>query len=335
MIKVKKATLYGPGDLRIEEELWDPKLLKPREILVRTEVTGFSTGTDLGNYEGRSTEVPGAPDYPRSVGYSNVGVVETVGSEVTSFQPGERVFSTKPHRSVYIADENEMLVPVPPGVDLEQGSLAYLAHLGVAALRQVRYEVGEYVAVVGLGVIGLCTIAIARSMGARVIAVANDDRRAVLACGLGAVESYVSGRFDPKKVFNGQGADIIVLTANTWPAYRDSMEMARYGGRISLLGFPGRAQPAPDFNPLDMRWLYGKQLTIAGTGHLSTIDCGPSDIRFNLRRDLEFILDQIASGLFNVSSILSHRLPYERMHEAYDLATQHSKELVAAVFDWR
>jgi threonine dehydrogenase-like Zn-dependent dehydrogenase len=240
----------------------------------------------------------------------------------------------KQHRSAFVANESEILVPVPAGVDAEQASLAYLTHLGVAALRRVNYQAGEDVAVVGLGVIGLCTVAVAKAMGARVVAVANDDQRAGLALGLGARESYVSGSFDPTTVFDGQGADIVVLTANTWPAYHDSMEMVRKSGRVSILGFPGRAQPAPDFNPLEMRWIYGKQLTIAGAGYLPQIDCAPFDIRFNLRRNLAFVLDKMASGALNLSTVISHRFPYSRMQEAYELARQHSKQLSAAVVDW-
>ena len=70
-----RQRLHGAGDLRIEESLFDPGSLAPGEVFVRTEFTALSTGTDLGNFEGRSTEVPGAPDYPRAVGYSNAGVV--------------------------------------------------------------------------------------------------------------------------------------------------------------------------------------------------------------------------------------------------------------------
>jgi threonine dehydrogenase-like Zn-dependent dehydrogenase len=126
-----------------------------------------------------------------------------------------------------------------------------------------------------------------------------------------------------------------VLTANTWEAYRLSLEIVRYMGRISILGFPGRAQPAPAFNPLDARWVYGKQLTLAGAGHLSRIECAPSDIRFNLRRDLEFVLDLLASGDLRLGAVISHRFRFERMKEAYELAGQHSNEFRAAVFDWR
>lgn len=326
--------LYGAGDLRIEDEIFDAASLRSGEVLVRTVVTGFSTGTDLGNYEGRSAEVPGAPDYPRGVGYSNVGVVEIANGTHGVLTAGDYVFSTRSHCSRYVAEAGDLLVPIPSGVDLEQASLAYLTHLGVAALRRVHYEAGEDVAVAGLGVIGLCTVAIARAMGARVAAIANDERRADLARGLGAHEVHISGSFNPEQVFGGRGADVVVLTANPWQAYRESVEMARTGGRIAVLGFPGRAQSAPPFNPLDMRWLYGKQLTITGAGMLPFTECAPEEIRFNVRRDLEFVLQCLAAGTVNFSSIISHRFPFRRMREAYELAREHSKKLSAAVFLW-
>jgi threonine dehydrogenase-like Zn-dependent dehydrogenase len=227
-----------------------------------------------------------------------------------------------------------MLVGLPEGADTEQASLAYLVNLGIASLRQVHYQAGETVCVVGLGVIGLCTVAVARAMGARVIALANDEHRAQLGRQMGASESYLTSSFDPSAVFGGQGVDIVVLTANAWDAYRQSLEMARYGGRISVLGFPGRSQPAPDFNPLDAKWLYGKQLTITGAGHMPRVECSPFDIAFNLRRNLVYILDLLASGELKLDAIISHRFPYQQMGEAYELASQHSKTFSAAVFDW-
>jgi len=318
-VRIRKAVLYGAGDLRLEEEDLPP--LAPGQVLVRTEVTAFSTGTDLGNYEGRSTEVPGAPDYPRAVGYSNAGVVAEVGSAVTAVRPGDRVFALKPHCSAYVAGPADLLVPIPDAVDSAHASLAYLVQLGVAALRQARYEAGESVCVIGLGVIGLATVAVARAMGAYVTAVANSETRAALAGRLGALEPRPD-------------ADVVVLTANTWSAWRAAMETARVGGRVSVLGFPGRNQPAPGFNPLDARWLYAKQLAILGAGYSPRVDCAPADLRFNLRRNLEFILDLMARGDLDLRPAISHRLPAERMREAYDLAAAHSKQLTAAVFEW-
>ena len=325
-----QAILHGAGDLRLEERPLDVDSLKDDQVYVETEVTALSTGTDLGNYLGKSTDVPGAPDYPRPVGYSNVGVVRRIGRSVSQLSVGQRVFSLNPHQSAYIAQATDLLVPVPDGVESEQASLAYLTQLGMAAMRQANYQPGESVAVVGLGVIGLGTIGIARAMGARAIGVANSPVRARVASLVGAHRVYVIGDREPPR-----DVDLVILTANQWAAFRQSVEMARYGGRIGILGFPGRGEPAPDFNPLDPSWFYGKQLSLIGAGFSARTECPPAEIRFNLRRNLQYIFELMTAGSLRLESAISHHLPAARMREAYELAREHSKELIAAVFDWR
>ena len=71
---MKIAMLHGPRDLRIEEHDLDTTL-GLTQVHARTEISAFKIGTDRGNYEG-AEPVAGAPDYPRWVGDSNLGVVE-------------------------------------------------------------------------------------------------------------------------------------------------------------------------------------------------------------------------------------------------------------------
>jgi threonine dehydrogenase-like Zn-dependent dehydrogenase len=336
---MRQAILYGAGDLRVEQRPLSADELEADQAFVETEVTAFSAGTDLGNYLGDSTYVPGAPSYPRAVGYSNVGVVRHAGKDFRQAKHGMRVFSMKPHQSAYVAGPNDLLVEVPPAVSSEQASLAYLTQLGLAALRQARYEAGENIAIVGLGVIGVCTAALARAMGAHVVAIGSAKPRLTAAGAAGAHAVFLNS--DPKldQYLETQlptaGIDIVVLTANTWDAWRLSMHIVRRAGRVSVLGFPGRGQAAPEFNPLDPAWLYAKQLSILGSGWSPQIECSPTDVRFNLRRNLKYILDLMATGQMKIESLISHRLPADRMVEAYELARLHSKDLVAAIFDWR
>jgi threonine dehydrogenase-like Zn-dependent dehydrogenase len=336
---MKQAILYGAEDLRLEDRDLDAESLQPDHIYVETEVSALSTGTDLANYLGDSTYVPGAPDYPRPVGYSNVGRVVRVGASVRKWRVGQRIFSTKPHLSAYIGHEDELLIEIPEAVSSDEASLAYLTHLGIAALSQAGYRTGENVVIVGLGVIGLCTVALARAMGARVVGIANSSIRTKVADRLGAHGTFHSGDAAMKEqlicLFGEAGADIVVLTANPWRAYRLSMELATYGGRICLLGFPGRGEGLPDFNPLDPKWIYAKQLTLLGSGYAPRTECPPGDLRFNTRRNLQYILSLMASRDLCLSHVITHRLPADRMKEAYELAKQHSKEMIAAVFDWR
>ena len=327
-MSIQRAILFGARDLRLIEVPLDTDTLQPDQIYVETIITALSTGTDLGNYEGRSTEVPGAPDYPRPVGYSNVGIIHRCGSAVAQWAPGQRVFSLRPHQSAYIANQSDPLVLIPEGVDLAAASLAYLTQLGVASLRQVNYQAGERVAVVGLGVIGLATVGVATAMGARVTAIANSDFRRSLALQLGATQAYLAGDA-PASI-----ADLVVLTANPWPAFQESVHLARYCGRITVLGFPGRAQQPPAFNPLDPAWFYGKQLTITGAGFSPRTSNPPHEIAFNLARNLELIFDYMQMGRLPLEKIITHRYPWHDMKQAYELALAHSKEMAAAVFEW-
>lgn len=330
-MQIQKAIMFGARDLRFVTEDWSEAELGANDILVTTDVTALSTGTDLGNYEGRSTEVPGAPGYPRAVGYSNVGTVTAVGSKVTRWQSGQRVFSMRPHQSAFVASDADLLVEIPPQVNPDAASLAYLAQLGVAGMRQAHYEAGEHVAVSGLGVIGLCTVAVATAMGARVTAIGNSEFRNQLALQMGADRLLLSG----SAAINDLKADLVVLTANPWPAFKDSVNAARYGGRISILGFPGRAQPEPDFNPLDASWLYAKQLTLMGSGFSPRSASEPYEIAFNLNRNLEMIFDYMRRGRLPLQDIITHRVVWNQMQDIYELALSRSKEMAAAVFDWR
>jgi threonine dehydrogenase-like Zn-dependent dehydrogenase len=320
ILSVRQAVLYGAGDLRIEDRPLPAGPLEPDQVYVETMVSALSTGTDLGNYIGDSEYVPGAPAYPRFVGYSNCGRVVRVGDAVKTLTPGIRIFAIKPHQSAYIARESEVLTPVPEGVPAEEASLAYLAQLGLASLRQARYEAGESVAVIGLGVIGLCTVAVAKSLGATVTAVANSPARAETALRLGADRALQADQLAGQA---SADTDIVVLTANQWDAYRLAVGMARPEGRVSILGFPGRGQPAPDFNPLDPRWFYGKHLSLLAAGATST-----------LASNLTFLLDRMADNSLKLAPVISHRFPAERMREAYELARLHDGNLMAAVFLW-
>jgi threonine dehydrogenase-like Zn-dependent dehydrogenase len=328
---ITRAVLYGARDLRLETEDFSLDSLGEKQVFVETEVSALSTGTDLGNYEGRSREVPTAPDYPRWVGYSNIGVIRRCGTAVSRWKEGQRVFAPKPHQSHYAANEDELMVPVPDGVDPEVASFCYLTNLGVAGMRQLGYQAGERVTVVGLGVIGLCTVAVAQAMGARVSAIANSEFRRDLALQVGAETACLAGEGKS----TGIEADLIVLTANTWDAYRESVDIARFGGRISVLGFPGRAQPEPGFNPIAMEWFYGKQLILAGSGFSPRADVPPQEISFNVRRNIELIFDYARRGKLPLERIITHRFPAGQLIDAYELALTHSKAMAAAIFDWR
>ncbi len=332
------AILRGPRDLRIEERPLDTQNLQPDQVWVETEISALKIGTDRGNYEG-AEQVPGAPDYPRWVGDSNLGVVRGVGSAVNRFHVGDRVVGNVSHQSEYLARESDAIVKVPDGVDAEDAVYAWLYALSSLCYRKAQFQPGENVAVVGLGVLGLGAVALGPLFGARVVGLGNSPLRLELSERMGAHRSLLSD--DPDlaasldELTSGAGIDLVIQTANPWPAYRTAVEIVRPGGRVAIVALPGRGEPPLDFNPLDMRWFYQKGISlIAVSGQPGDLFPGGGE-RFSRRRECEFILSLMADGRLEPKRLVTHRFPDVQMAEAYEMAYRREKEMLGVIFQWQ
>ena len=253
---------------------------------------------------------------------------------------GDRIVTNQSHQSGFLCARADVLAVVPEHVSSEAASLTYLAHLGLAALQNVRYQPGEHVAILGLGVIGLAAVAVAKQLGSTVIAIGNDPFRLEKARLMGADLCVRSD--DPQLLpaieaaTRGAGVDVLITTANPWEAWRLALMIPRTRGRIAVLGFPGRSEGPPTFNPFEPSLFYLKQLTIVAAGSVSEVpDIAPQEIRFTLQRNMEMLLAWMAEGRLPLEQILTHQLPWDQLGRVYELAGQKQKDLVAAVLDWR
>ena len=83
---------------------------------------------------------------------------------------------------------------------------------------------------------------------------------------MGAHAAYLSDDPDLEEKLgaftNGSGIDLVILTANPWPAFRTSVEIVRSNGRVSIVSLMGRGEPPLDFNPLAMEWFYAKGISL-------------------------------------------------------------------------
>ena len=333
---MKIAILHGPGDLRIEEQpdAADPG---PDEVLVQTQITGFKIGTDRGNYEG-AQNVPGAPDYPRWVGDSNLGMVRAVGRDVNGLEVGDRVVSLMHHQSQYVARASPDLVKVPEAVHPEDAVFAHLYGLSAHCYHKALFRAGETVAVVGLGTLGLGAVAVGPLIGARVAAIGNNDERLEMAARMGAHACLRSDDPDlPARLdsfSDGHGMDLVILTANPWPAYRTAVDIVRPNGRVSIVSLLGRGEQPLDFNPLAMELFYIKGISliaVSGTDpHLYPAVGG----HFQQDRHCAHLLSLMAEGRLEPKRLVTHRMHYTRIAEAYEMALRREKSMMNVVFDW-
>jgi len=330
--------LYGPRDLRIEEHPLDTQNLQPDAIWVETEISALKIGTDRGNYEG-AEKVPEAPDYPRWVGDSNLGVVRGVGSEVRRFQVGDRVLAALAHQSEYVASEGGRIVKVPDGIHPEDAVYANLYALSAHCYWKGQFVPGENVAVVGLGVLGMGAVAVGQAFGARVIGIGNSPTRLEMAEKMGAHATFLyddpdlSTKLD--EFTDGEGVDLVVLTANPWPALRSSCEIVRSNGRVAIVSLPGRGEPPLDFNPLDMRWFYSKGLSLIAVSGPAGYLYPTAEDRFQVNKNVAFILSLMKDGKLEPKRLVTHRFHYTDLVEAYEMAYRREKSMLGVIFYWK
>jgi threonine dehydrogenase-like Zn-dependent dehydrogenase len=335
---MKIAMLYGPRDLRIEEQALDTGNLKPDEIRVKTEITALKIGTDRGNYEG-AERVPGAPPYPRWVGDSNLGVVRGVGRAVGRFQVGDRVLSRQPHQSEYITSALADVVKVPEGVHPEDAVFAFLYTLSARCYRKALFVPGENVAVVGLGVLGIGAVAVGPLFGARVVGLGNSPIRLKMAERMGAHAGFMSDDPDLEAKLDaftdGVGIDLVILTANPWSAYRTAVRIVRPNGRLAIVSLPGRGEESLDFNPLAMGWFFVKGISlIAVQGQAGYLYPTPED-RFSWDRACAHTLSLMADGRLEPRRTVTHCFHYTEMVRAYEMAYRREKSMLGVIFQWK
>ena len=174
---------------------------------------------------------------PLPLGYCNAGVVLEVGRGVEGFAPGDRVASNGPHAGVVCVPRN-LCARIPDAVDDDAAAFTVLASVGLQGIRLAAPTLGEAVAVIGLGLVGLLTVQMLVANGCRVIGYDYDASRVALAGRFGAEGVDLSAGADPvaaaRAFSGGRGVDAVLITASTRSSdpVHQAAQMSRQRGRI-------------------------------------------------------------------------------------------------------
>ncbi len=327
------AELQGPGALVWREE----RLGAPARggVLCETLVSAISPGTELAAWRGAPPLRPGDP-YPRVQGYCNVARVLAVGEEVEGLAPGDRVLTQQSHRSHFLCEPSAISLTLSPDMAADRIATAYLFHLGYNAVLRSNTRAGSRVAVIGLGVLGLTSVAMAGLAGAEVCAISDhaSSRHAALE-GFNAARACARCEIEAKPDDPIAAADVVILTTNAWADFQLALELAGPNGVIACLGFPGREEAPGAYNPLAAEHFYTKQLRIEAVG-FSPLENDPRGFnRFNQRDNLALIARQIASGRLDPSPLISGVYPAADLDTAYRDLTARKGNAVTYLLDWQ
>lgn len=283
---------------------------------------------------------------PMPLGYSAAGIVEQVGADVRGLQVGDRVAMAGAgyanHAEINFVPKN-LVAPIPEGVDFDEAAYATVASIALQGVRLARPQLGEYVAVVGVGLIGLITVQLLKANGCRVIGIDLDARKVEMANRMGLDQGVVSSTEDPASVVDaftgGRGVDHTLITAAT--KGNGPIELAgdvtRRKGQVVVVGAVGMDIPRDAY--------YHKELEVKvsmsyGPGRYDPsyeeggIDYPYDYVRWTEQRNMEAVLALMAEEKLDVRTLTTHRFPFDDALDAYGIIQSGAESHVGIVLEY-
>lgn len=309
------------GQVEIEErELPAPGI---GELLLEAEHTLISPGTErafllnLPNTSGK---------YPQRPGYNFAGRVVEVGPQVEGFSPGQRVVASGPHAAHALVRAG-LVCALPDQVPNESAVFFNMGTIALQGVRRARIELGEGVAVIGQGLVGLLAVKFARLQGAAPL-IAVDPVESRLAqsrlCGadLGLTPLQAQELVElPPVVIEATGAPDPINTA---------FQLARPGGRVVLLAST-RGETQVNF----YRDVHRKGLTVLGAHNNARPGLESHQGVWTWLDDCRAVLRLMELGRLGVEELITHRVPAREAARAYGLLAEWDPGLLGVVLEWK
>lgn len=235
---------------QMELQTYELPTLLPTDVLVRTEYSGVSQGTEVDAYRGVRPELT----FPTVTGYQSIGIVDAVGSDVTSLNVGDRVLFTtsrlpEPYPATWMAGHvshavvsasSRAPIKVPDTIDPVEAALTAMVAVGLGGIQQIRVELGDIVFVSGQGLIGQASAQLARARGAVVVTSDLSATRAQLS-GLHSADIAVQlGVDDLDAVLHDMapgGVDVVIETSGRADQFAPSIDRIHTQGTLLLQGY--------------------------------------------------------------------------------------------------
>ena len=263
---------------------------------------------------------------PIPLGYCNVGEVIAIGEDVTEFKIGNRIASNGNHAEVVCVPKN-LVALIPDNVSDDEATFTVVGAIALQGVRLAKPNLGETVAVIGLGLIGQLTVDLLQANGCEVVAFDFDQSKVDLANTKGIKAFKVSDDVDSVKIAleitQNIGVDAVIITASTKSnkVISQAAKMSRKRGKIVLVGVVGLNINRADF--------YEKELTFQvscsyGPGRYDDNyeqngqDYPIGFVRWTFNRNFETVLKFISNGQLKVQSLITEVIDFQDYKQVYD-----------------
>ena len=298
--------------------------LRPGYVLVRTRRLSLC-GSDIRMLHFAPEDAYPFP--PGTTGHEMVGVVEDIDAPGSAMQVGNTVLALAPNHQAmaeFFLAPAEHVIPLPSGISIEHLLQAQQLGTVLFACQRLTNVTGKTVAVIGQGSAGLFFDFQLRQMGAGcVIALDLEAFRLERSLAFGATHTIHNAVVEPceaiRLINGGELADVVVEVAGEVSAINLAIDLVRHGGDILYFGYP-RGQTIP-FNFDRLFHKCCRVQTIVG----ATVEPNQASTRK--------ALDLIASGRIDVSQLITHRIPFANVVDAYELHRTRGDECLKIVIE--
>ena len=338
-MRIREVVVTGQNQVELQTAEIDPRGLASNELLIDTEYTFISSGTELANYTGREPKVFQKGEwceYPWRSGYANVGIVREVGADVRRAAPGDRVFTYGRHASTIQYSQDRLVAPVREAVDPAVVAASRMAGVAMTAIVVGEIGTNPWVIVFGLGLVGNLASQMFRIHGCRVIGVDPVAERRALAqrCG---ITRTVGGDADEaqaqiQEITDGDLGNITVDAVGHSGVVMQALRATASHGQIIILGTPRVSVPGDLTDLLSethLRWI-----TIRGALEWCVPMYPDIGNRTSQWSKQQTIFDWMARGQLQVEPLISHRLKPEQIKQAYDGLLNEPNVYTGVVLDW-
>ncbi len=337
---VREVVVTGQNEVELRSRELDAGSLKSGDILIETEASFISAGTELANYTGKEPKVF-IPNqwctYPWRSGYGNVGEVVAVGPDVTRATVGQRVFTYANHGSTVVFNQQRLVIPVPDGMDAVLAAATRMAGVAMTGIVVSEIRNSPWVAVFGLGMVGNLAAQFFQLRGCRVIGVDPVASRRALAerCGIphtvgGSAEEAHAAILE---LTGGQGADIAVdAVGHSGVAMQALGATARFG-QLILLGSP-RVTVEGDLTKL-LSDVHLRMITLRGALEWCVPnypDIGNATSQYSKQAT---IFEWVKTGQLQLEPLISHRLPPTEIKQAYEGLLRQPETYTGVALTWK
>ncbi|WP_435165874.1 zinc-dependent alcohol dehydrogenase [Paenibacillus glycanilyticus] len=330
----KKVVFTAPWQVEFHEDAFHIAKLGERELLVKKRFTLISPGTELACLSGNEGwfAMPGIP------GYSSVSEVIGIGEEVQGFKPGDYVFHYGDHSLYSVIPSGGILLKAPSDLPLHWVPFTRMASVAITSIRVSEIELGDYVAVTGLGLVGNMAAQLASLQGASVIGIDLSGPRLEAATASGIGHALPS---DPKvhehinEITGGKGVSTLIDATGIPKVVTEGLPWVAKYGEVVLLGSPRGEYQGNITELLNYIHLDGQGCLTFKGAHEWRFPVEPDAfVKHSLTRNSQIVFELMKRKKLAIEPLISHILKPEQAVQAYEGLRNDKDHYHGVLFDW-